>query len=305
MDERVMGRGNDGYAADMTQLNPAPLPGVEARPGTGHYGIFDHGAHIFAWQPDGQAQPVLWLSSASEFADGKAIRGGIPICFPWFGPGFKRDRTPAHGFVRTVAWQRESTHESHDKLEVRYVIDQTTTGEQQFFSTRYQAELRARFAHDHLEVSLQVENHDDEPFTIEEALHTYLAVSDVQAISIDGLDGAAYLDKVSGDVGFDNTQSGTLRLTGPTDRVYVHGGEVTLDDPGYGRRLRLTTHGSTNVVVWNPWADGAATIADIDQSEWTGFVCVEAANAYADAVTLLPGEHWTMTQRIELEALDD
>lgn len=289
----------------MTQLNPAPLPGVESHPGAGHYGVFDHGAQVWAWQPDGQPNPVIWLSSASDFEAGKPIRGGIPICFPWFGPGFKRDRTPPHGFVRTVAWRLESQHEAAGALDVRYLVDQTVTGEQPFFSTDYRAELRARFASDALEVSLRVENHDDEPFTIEEALHTYLAVSDVRSVTIDGLAGAPYLDKVANDTGFDNTQAGVLQLTGPTDRVFAHAGEVTLDDPGFARRLRLTTHGSANVVIWNPWADGAATIADIEDDDWPEFVCIEAANAYADAVTLLPGEHWTMTQRIELEPLED
>lgn len=290
----------------MTHLSSEqPLPGIEAHPESGHYGVFDHGAQVWAWQPDGQPHPVLWLSSATAFADGKAIRGGIPICFPWFGPGFSGDRTPAHGFVRTVAWRRDAVHEAHHGLQVEYEIDESITGEQRFFPCPYRARLTANFAADHLEVSLRVENHDEEPITFEEALHTYLAVSDVRTVTIDGLDGARYLDKVAGDALFDKEQSGPLVLTGPTDRVYMHGDEVTVDDPGYGRRLVLSTSGAANVVVWNPWSDGAATIADIGEGEWQNFVCVEAANAYADAVTLLPGEHWTMTQRIELGSLED
>ena len=97
-----------------------------------------------------------------------------------------------------------------------------------------------RFAADHLEVSLRAENTGHQPFTIEEALHTYLAVSDVRQVSIDGLDGAEYLDKVAGDTGFDNTQSGPVTLTGSTDRVYLHGSdEVNLDDPGFDRMVGL------------------------------------------------------------------
>lgn len=283
----------------MSQLSSEqPLPGIEAHPGSGHYGVFDHGAQVWAWQPDGAAHPVLWLSSASAFEPGKPIRGGIPICFPWFGPGLNHDRTPPHGFVRTVSWARAKVHETHHALHVDYEIDQTVTGDQRFFPAPYQARLSVTFAASHLEVSLRVENHDDEPFTFEEALHTYLAVSDVRSVTIDGLDGARYLDKVAGDELFDNEQSGPLALTGPTDRVYMHSEEVSVDDPGFQRRLVLSTSGSANVVVWNPWAEAAASIADIGEGEWTGFVCVEAANAYADAVTLLPGEHWTMTQRI-------
>ncbi len=292
----------------MTEFSTAPLPGIEARPGSGHYGVFDHGAHVWAWQPDGHPHPVLWLSSASAFADGKAIRGGIPICFPWFGPGASGDRKPAHGFVRTAPWRREDVRDRvvhGGSLEVSYVVDPSITGEQHEFPAPYRARLTVRFAADHLEVSLRAENTGDQPFTIEEALHTYLAVSDVRTISIDGLDGAGYLDKVAGDTGFDNTQSGSLTLTGSTDRVYLHGSdEVNLDDPGYDRRLIVSSSGAGNVVVWNPWSTGAAGIADIGAGEWQQFVCIEAANAYADAITLLPGEHWTIGQRIELVPLD-
>lgn len=289
----------------MTELSStAPLPGVEVRPGSGHYAVFDHGAHVWAWQPDGHPHPVLWVSSASAFSDGKAIRGGIPLCFPWFGPGLSRDKKPAHGFVRTVSWRRGQVRDraaAGGALEVELAIDPSITGEQPEFPHDYLATLTVRFAPDHLEVALRAENTGQDAFTIEEALHTYLAVSDVRLVSVDGLDGAAYLDKVADDTGFDNVQSGPLAITGPTDRVFVHDGEVTLDDPGYGRRLSLTSSGAANVVVWNPWSDGAAAIADIGEGEWQQFLCIEAANVFDNAITLLPGDHWTITQRIQLD----
>ena len=288
----------------MTDLSTnSPLPGVEAHPGSGHYGVYDHGAHVWAWQPDGHPHPVLWMSSASAFADGEPIRGGVPVCFPWFGPGSTGDRTPMHGFVQLTSWRRDSVEESGDTLEVSYLTDQDSTGQQPQFPYSYEARMTVKFAADHLELSLRVQNNDDEPFTIEEALHTYLAVSDVHSVTVDGLDGASYLDKVLGNTSFDNEQDGPLVLTDRTDRVYLHSGEVTVDDPGYARRLVLTTSGSANVVVWNPWSEAAATMADIGAGEWPNLLCVEAANAFADAVTLLPGEHWTMTQRIELAEL--
>ena len=286
----------------MTDVT-SPLPGVETHPGSGHYAVYDHGAHVWAWQPEGQ-RPVLWLSSATALADGKAIRGGIPICFPWFGPGFSGDKTPPHGFVRTTAWVRDSVEQSDHGLEVSYLIDQSVTGDQPLFPGAYSARLTARFTAEHLTVSLRVDNHGDDAFTIEEALHTYLAVSDVTTVTIDGLHDAPYLDKVAGDQAFDNVQHGQLQITGPTDRVFMHEGEVTVDDPGWDRRIVLHGSGSANVVVWNPWSTGAENIADIGPGEWQGFVCVEAANAYADAITLLPGEHWTISQRIEVQPRD-
>lgn len=276
----------------------SPLPGVEGA--AGRYQVFDHGAHVTAWQPAGDSRPVLWLSSATAYAAGKAIRGGVPICFPWFGPGLTGDKKPAHGFVRAIAWRRGEVTDDGDTLRVEYAIDPTITGEQPEFPHDYQARLTVEFASDHLQLSLWAANVGDEPFTIEEALHTYLAVSDVRAVTIDGLDGVTYLDKNLPEPAFDQVQSGPLRLTGPTDRVHLHDGPVTVDDPGFGRRLRLTTEGSADVVVWNPWEDAAAGMADMGAGEWTGMVCVEAANVFADAITLLPGEDRTITQRIEV-----
>lgn len=286
----------------MADLNAAHLlPGVEARPGSGHYGVFDHGAQVWSWQPDGQA-PVLWLSSTATFAPGEAVRGGIPICFPWFGAGASGDKTPAHGFVRTATWTRIDTGELTDsgELEVRYAIDESITGGQPLFPHDYAAELRVRFGADHLQTELRVSNTGAESFSFEEALHTYLAVSDVAGITIDGLDGSRYLDKVAGDNLFNRVQDGPLKLTGPTDRVFMHAEPVTVTDPGYARTLQLTTEGAANVVIWNPWQAGAEKMADMAGDEWRQMVCVEAANAYADTITLLPGEHWTMAQRIEL-----
>ncbi len=279
-----------------------PLPGIEDAAGRSR--IFDHGAHVTAWQPVGEPRPVLWLSSASAYEAGKAIRGGIPICFPWFGPGLTGTMKPAHGFVRAVAWRRAEVTEDGNTVRIDYTIDPDITGSQPEFSHDYRAQLTAEFTPTQLRVTLWAANTGDDPFTLEEALHTYLAVSDVRAISIEGLDGATYLDKNLPDPAFDQVQEGPLQLTGPTDRVHLHSGPVTVVDPGFGRRIRLSSEGSADVVVWNPWEEAAAGMADMGRGEWTGMVCVEAANVFADAVTLRPGEEWTMTQRIEVLPLE-
>lgn len=282
----------------------APLPGVES--GDGRFRVFDHGAHVAQWRPNGAAEPVLWLSPATAYADGKAIRGGIPICFPWFGPGASGTKKPAHGFVRATQWRREQVREDHGgALHVEYRIDPDVTGDQPLFPYRYDAELKVHSGPDSLEVSLTVANTGDEPFTIEEALHTYLTVGDVRRVRIRGLEGATYLDKNTDEPLFDNVQDGVLRLSGPTDRVYLHDGAVIVEDPDLDRRLELASDGAANVVVWNPWDSGAAGMADVGDDEWPSFICVEAANAFADARTLLPGETWRMSQRIGVAPLAD
>lgn len=279
----------------------APLPGIEDA--DGRLRIYDHGAHVAAWRPAASGDPVLWVSSETAYADGKAIRGGIPICFPWFGPGARGDKTPAHGFVRTTAWRRENVRDDHGVLQVEYRIDPSITGEQPQFPFPYLASYVVRSEADTLELSLTVKNTGDEAFTIEEALHTYLAVGDVRRVRVRGLDGATYLDKNTDEPLFDNVQDGVLRLSGPTDRVYLHDGAVIVEDPELDRRLELVSDGAANVVVWNPWDSGAAGMADVGDDEWPSFICVEAANAFADARTVLPGETWRMSQRIGVAPL--
>jgi glucose-6-phosphate 1-epimerase len=277
-----------------------PLPGVEARTGSGHYGVFDHGAHVFAWQPDGQ-QPVIWMSSQAEFATDKAIRGGVPICFPWFGPSRTKDKKPAHGFARTTNWTRTGVTDGADgSLVVEYALDRARSGQQPEFPYSYAAYYRVTFAADHLELRMTVVNADDQPFTYELALHTYLAVGDVRQISVAGLEGADYMDKVAGSDAFDSVQDGLVTLSGETDRVYAHHDAVVLDDPAWGRKLRVSKVGSTQLVLWNPWAEKAAAMADVGDDDWTGMVCIEALNGFDDSVTLQPGDSAVLTQRITL-----
>ncbi len=276
-----------------------PLPGVESRPGSGHYGVFDHGAHVWAWRPDGAA-PVLWLSTRSLFVADKGIRGGVPICFPWFGAGRTGALTPAHGVARINRWRREAVEDAGEVLRVGYSLDPSITGTVPSFPHAYRAEFWVTFARERLEVAFTVTNTDTVEFSYEEALHTYLTVGDVRQISLDGLDRAPYLDKVAAPDQQHRVQDGPVVFTGETDRVYSSTAAITLTDPVLGRTLRVEKENSANTVVWNPWVSKAAAIADFGDDEWPQMVCIEAANAFDDAVTLRPGESHCLTQRIVL-----
>ncbi len=281
------------------EITTNPLRGVEARHGSGHYGVFEHGAHIWSYQPDGQA-PVLWLSGSSVFADDAPVRGGVPVIFPWFGPGRDGDKTPLHGFARTATWHLADTKDTIDRdgrLIVEYTLDEAMTGSQEHFDAPYQASLIAKFTPEYLQIELNVSNSGDADITFDNALHTYLTVGDVRRVTISGLDGASYADKVSGT---EEVQSGDITITAETDRVYRSAGEVVVDDTVLGRKLVISKRGSANTVVWNPWVDKAAAMADFGDDEWTGMLCVEAANALENAVTLRPGEVHTLKQRITL-----
>ncbi|HBX80624.1 MAG TPA: D-hexose-6-phosphate mutarotase [Propionibacteriaceae bacterium] len=279
-----------------------PLRGVEAHPGSGHYGVYDHGAHVWAYQPDGQ-EPVLWMSAASGFAEGEPIRGGIPIVFPWFAAGPDGTRSPAHGFARLDTWHRsdiKDTIAQDGRLLVEYRLDDAMTRDESDPTCRYTAYTLTKFTPEYLQVGMKVTNEGTEPMTFESALHTYLAVGDVRQVTIDGLDGCQYRDKVAGATAADSRQEGPVAITGETDRVYEHKDTVVLNDPILGRTLEISKLGSLNTVVWNPWSDKAAEMADFADDEWTGMVCIEAGNIGDNAITLLPGQTHTMRQRISL-----
>ena len=274
-------------------MSAALFPGIETHYKGGHHAVLDAGAHVLAWTPHDQV-PVLWVSPLTVFEPGVAVRGGIPVVFPWFGSGPGGDRTPAHGFARTAEWQRVGLVDDlvgSGRLEVRHRL--TNEG---FDSAPFSAELVSEFARDHLRVSLSITNPGSEDFSYEEALHTYLAVSDVARISLEGLDGCRYLDKVGGG---ERLQAGPVRFTGETDRVYSHSGDVVVDDPDWSRKIRVSKEGSAVTVVWNPGAARGASMSDVAQY-WPGFVCVEAANPGSRMVTVPAGGTHTLAQTLEL-----
>lgn len=282
----------------------APLKGLFARSGSAAYGVFDHGAHVWAWTPDGGA-PVLWMSAKSRFADGAPVRGGVPVCFPWFGPGRGGAMALAHGFARLVDWRRGEVvdrSESDGHLIVEHRLDSAMVGPQPLFPYPFEAVLRVDFAREYVQIDLDVKNAGAEPFSFEEALHTYLAVGDARRVRVEGLDGAAYLDKAPG-APPRGGQRGALEIVGETDRVYESSGAVAVVDPVLGRRLVVTKGGSAQTVIWNPWIEKSRAMADFGDDEWTGMICVEAVNALDKAVHVAPGANWKMWQRIAVETM--
>ncbi len=261
---------------------------------------YDHGAHVVAWTPAGH-EPVLWLSALSALDDGAPIRGGVPICWPWFGPGRTRDLAPAHGFVRVAPWRFEGAEESAEGVVATWSLTNEVASAEPF-PYDYRATYRAVFGAE-LELTLVVENTGSESFSYEEALHTYLSVGDIRQTTVTGLDGVAYLDKAPGGGPDLVTQEGDITFTGETDRVYESGEPVTVIDPVLGRRITITTGGAANRVVWNPWVAKAAAMPDFGDNEWTDMVCVEGANALGNAVVLAPGARHTLTYTVSVTPL--
>ncbi len=261
--------------------------------------VYLQGAQVTAWTPAG-SDPVIWVSGAARFAVGEAIRGGIPICFPWFGAGREPGLAPpAHGFARLVGWRLiDATDDAGAVTLTLRLTDADVAGlpAAAAWPHPFTATYRVTFGRE-LAVALTVENTGDAGVSFEEALHTYLAVSDVRATAVVGLNGAPYLDKTAGATPERMTQRGDVTFGGETDRVYGSVGSVVVRDDAAGRSVGVTKEGSANTVVWNPWVEKAAAMADFGDDEWPMMVCVETANVLDDAVVLAPGERHTMTAR--------
>lgn len=254
------------------------------------------GAHVMSWQPLRQ-KPVIWLSPQAKFAPGKSIRGGVPLCWPWFGPHQSEAGYPGHGFARTIPWTLHDARKLPDgrvRLEFAPVLDTTTRAQWPHAST-----VKATITiGQELVIGLATTNTGTVPFQIGQALHTYFAVGDIKQTQIAGLAGCTYIDKVAG--GKPKKQKGAVTFAGEMDRVYLGTqGCCGIIDPVWQRTILITSTGSRSTVVWNPGAAKAAKLGDFGkirgQKGENTMVCVETANAVDDVITLAPGATHRMT----------
>jgi glucose-6-phosphate 1-epimerase len=258
--------------------------------------IYLHGAHVTSWKP-GEAQDALFLSPHSEWQDGRAIRGGVPVCFPWFGDKADDPHAPAHGFVRTKEWQLESV--SHEGNMVTVGIF-TESGEdtRKWWPADFRLVYRATFGSE-LTLELIMTNTGPAPLRFEEALHAYFHVGDAREAQVSGLDGVHYLDKTDGFR--EKTQDGEVVITSETDRVYLDTEHpLELRDPVLQRRTTVTKENSHTTVVWNPWVDKARVLADLGEDQWTRMLCIETSNVGDFAIDLAPRQQHSMKATVRV-----
>lgn len=274
------------------------------------------GAQVLEFTPRSEP-PVIWLSGEAAYRRGQSVRGGIPLCWPWFGALERNPAAvqamvakegvvessdhPAHGLVRDRDWTLQSIDEREDCTEVTmgFVTDHL---------------LQARWPHAAaltltvrvgrtLQVTLAMRNLGHDTLTVTQALHSYLAVSDVDRVAVTGLEGTRYLDTL--DRWVERQQQGEIRFTGETDRVYLDvPSTVRLRDEGWERSIDLRATHSASAVVWNPWAAKAARLSQFAPEAWRGMVCIETANVMGDCVTLAPGTSATLGVEIGTAPLD-
>jgi glucose-6-phosphate 1-epimerase len=260
--------------------------------------VYLQGAHVTAWQPKGEQPAAIFVSRKSDFAPGKAIRGGVPIAFPWFAARHDGKTGPSHGFARIQDWTIAFAALAGDDLHLTFTLGPTEMSRglgYDNFRLAYQLTIGRT-----LTMQLTVANDATVPLVFEEALHTYYAVADIHEVSVSGLEGVTYLDKN------DNLQAkqqqGAITITGPADRVYLNTGSTcVVHDEGNKRRMIVAKSGSNTTVVWNPWESGALKLPDLEPTEWHEFIAVETVNAAVNAVTLAPGTTHVMQAHVTVE----
>jgi glucose-6-phosphate 1-epimerase len=266
---------------------------VTARSSTAE--IYLHGAHVTHFQKNGEP-PLLFLSARSYYTDGKAIRGGVPVCFPWFGP---RDGEPAHGFVRFLAWELAGTAAAPDgAVTIRLRLPKAGMKSEW-------AALRAEFVltvAETLTMELLATNESaDTTLTIENCLHTYFQVGDISQIFLAGLRGAPFDDFAAGAGGVRKVENDpVLRITKETNRVYPDNvATVEIHDAQLRRTIRVEKSNSNSTVVWNPWTTQKLP-DDFDPAEHKNMVCVESGNLKQNKISLAPGQ--TASLRVVLSS---
>ncbi len=276
--------------------NPGGLVVAEINNTHGHATLFLQGAHLTDWTPHGQ-EPVIWLSPKAMFAEGKAIRGGIPVCWPWFGAHTSEPDFPAHGYARITLWEVTETAGLEDGT-TRIALHLPWNPSLWPYDTPVEFLLTVGKT---LGMELTTRNQGTEAVVLGQALHAYFQVGDVRRIEIGGLDGCPYVDKLDGQR---KKQMGPVAIGGEVDRIYLDSTrDCVISDPGLGRRIRISKRGSHSTIVWNPWVEKASQLGDLGDDGHLGMVCVESANAAEDVVNLHPGMEHRLWVEYSLEAL--
>jgi glucose-6-phosphate 1-epimerase len=263
--------------------------------------VSTYASQVLSFKPAGAAQDLLFLSDAAYYLQGKATKGGVPVCWPWFGPDPEGKGRAAHGFVRNRQWQVISTAqlEGGETQIVLGVDSDADTKEIWPADFELRAEIRVGRT---LEISLVTRNLGNAPLSITQGLHTYFSVGDAAQSQVLGLEGCRYIDKLDG--GAEKQQTGAVTINGEVDRIYLDvAGDLTLIDAVLNRRINISHEGSNSAVVWNPWIDTTASMADLQNDDYKFMLCVETTNAGPDKVEIAAGGEYRLSASYSLNSI--
>lgn len=259
-----------------------------------HVSLF--GGQIFAWQPAGH-DPVLWLSHGTRFNRQRSIRGGTPVCWPWFAVHPGHADWPMHGFVRNTDWRLDHA-EARDDTIILTLTPPAAPRDAAYFPHAMRPTLTLAIG-ETLTITLTQTNTGDEPIEIGQALHTYFQIGDISEIAITGLEHNRFIDKleIPNDGGHREPEAKPISVTSEIDRIYRDlTAPITLNDQKLARAIEITHDGATNAVVWNPWIDKTIELGDMGTSDaYRTMMCIETGNVPPDGLTLPPGKQHTLT----------
>lgn len=262
------------------------------------YGDVDiclYGAHITSYRPN-DSSDLLWMSPESFFEAGKPIRGGIPVCFPWFGPHKSDNQLPQHGFARLMYWEVLSTASlasGESKVVLQLCSSEATKA---YWPYDFCAQLIVEVG-SALNVTLKVTNTSADTFEYTCALHSYFSLSAIENLKIEGLQNITYYNQLTGENGLQEEE--ILQIQEPLTRHYLDTEKsVIIEDTIYKKKIKVAKEGSRVTTVWNPGAEASAAMADLPDDGYETFVCVETVNAFNNVISLSPGQWHETTATI-------
>ncbi|MBE9061098.1 D-hexose-6-phosphate mutarotase [cf. Phormidesmis sp. LEGE 11477] len=261
-----------------------------------------YAAQVLSFRPTSADADLMFVSENAYYQTGKATKGGIPICWPWFGPDPAGQGRASHGFVRNRMWtllSTETTATGETKVRLGVSADEET---QKIWPHSFELVMEILVGQT-LTVALITSNTGDRAFQITQAFHSYFTVGDINQVKVLGLEETTYLDKV--DDGKEKKQSGAITFSSETDRIYTDvKPELTVEDSALNRRIRISATGSKTAIVWNPWKEISAKMGDLEEQDYSRFVCVETANAADDVVEVKPNSTYRLQAIYAIEAID-
>ncbi|ACO80963.1 Aldose 1-epimerase family protein [Azotobacter vinelandii CA] len=289
-------------APQVERIEMGELPCWRIKTAAAELLVAEQGAQVLSYQRHGE-QPLIWLSEQAEFRRGLSVRGGVPVCWPWFGDlarnpagvrAMREDHgpAPAHGEVRGRDWRLQDIAKENGAVTLTFDLPQSASGELPGWPHALDLTLAIRLD-ERLDLSLTTRNRSSYRVALSQALHTYLAVGDIREVGIEGLDGLRYIETLED--WDERHQRGILNFAGETDRIYLDTPpRLDLVDASWKRRICLEASGSHSAIVWNPWIDKAARLSQFADDAWQRMLCIETANVLDDAVELAPEQSATL-----------
>ena len=258
-----------------------------------------YGGHVLTWHPKHQKEPVIWISKLVKFQPGKAIRGGVPICWPWFGAHPTKTSLLSHGYARVTPWKLTSIRTlTNGATELNLILTNSELGHT-YCQNSVRLELKITIGRK-LEIALKTINESEQEFILTEGLHTYFQISDIADIRVLGLDGNEYIDIVNQNKR--STQQGPIKFNGEFGRIFLNNkATCVIEDPGFNRSIRIEKKGSDSTAVWTPGLDVASKMDDLGSVDWRDMVCVESANALENSVKIMPRALHTLSTSYSVE----